>query len=80
MSKQLDLEDVILWPDNTWCYRYELHQMQHMSDDYLVVPFGSLHYPESADFSRSGFDGITIIDPNYDKIVKSRQTYAFRKE
>jgi hypothetical protein len=69
MTKQLDLEDVIVWPDNTWCYRYELHQMGHMSDDYLTIPFGSLHYP----------DGITIIDPDYDKIVKSRQTYAFRK-
>jgi len=66
------LEDIILWPDNTQCYRYELHEMQHMSDDFIVVPYGSLFYPDSTDFSRSGFNGITIHELDYDTVVKSR--------
>ena len=37
----LSSEDVILWSDGTWCYRYELHEMTHMSDDYVVLPFES---------------------------------------
>lgn len=59
---QMDMEDILLWPDNTWCYRYELHEMNHMSDDYLTLAFGSLFYP----------DGITIIEPDYDAVVKCR--------
>jgi hypothetical protein len=66
-------EDIYLWPDDTWCYRHELEQYQHMSDDYLLIPYGSLFYPENADFSRSGFDGVTIIEPCYNKIVAARQ-------
>lgn len=34
-------EDIIVWADDTWCYRYELHEYMHMSDDYLVLPEGS---------------------------------------
>lgn len=34
-----DPEDLIRWPDGTECYRYELHEMRHMSDDYEVIPF-----------------------------------------
>jgi hypothetical protein len=55
--------DIILWSDNTWCYRSELHTMTHMSDDYLVIPVGSLHYP----------DGITIFDVDYDKVIATRK-------
>lgn len=36
-----DNEDVLVWPDETWCYRYELSEMNHMSDDYMVLPFDS---------------------------------------
>lgn len=32
------IEDIFVWPDGTWCYRYEAPQYQHMSDDYIVVP------------------------------------------
>lgn len=25
------------WADGTWCYHSELHEMTHMSDDYMLV-------------------------------------------
>lgn len=28
---------VLYWPNGTWCYRWELEQMSHMSDDYTEV-------------------------------------------
>jgi hypothetical protein len=31
-------DDIIEWPDGTLCYRHELGEMNHMSDDYTVVP------------------------------------------
>lgn len=34
-------EDLIVWPDGTMCYREQLEEMSHMSDDYEVVPVGS---------------------------------------
>jgi len=34
-------EDVILWPDGTWCLRADLAGYSYMSDDYLVIAFGS---------------------------------------
>ena len=37
----MDLEDIIVWPDGTWCYVEEIDDMNHMSDDYQVIPFGS---------------------------------------
>ena len=37
-------DDVILWPDYDWCYRYELPEMQHKSDDYRVLPANSLEW------------------------------------
>lgn len=37
--------------------------MNHMSDDYLVIPYGSLFYP----------DGITIHEVDYDTVVKTRK-------
>jgi hypothetical protein len=40
MLKQ-DFEDIILWSDDTWCYRYELSEMNYMSDDYFVLQFAS---------------------------------------
>ena len=36
-----DHEDVIVWPCGDWCYRYELEEMSHKSDDYRVIKFGT---------------------------------------
>lgn len=41
-----DLDDIIFWPDNEWCYRYELSEYAHKSDDYEVVPFGSTRWAD----------------------------------
>ena len=60
------LANLCVWPDNTQCYMYELHEMQHMSDDYLVVSHGSLFYP----------DGITIHEVDYDTVVNARRVMA----
>ena len=43
-------EDVILWPDGTWCYREDLPQMQWKSDDYRTVT------PEDVDFPKELLD------------------------
>lgn len=44
-SNTPDSEEIMVWPDDmtgpTWCYRHELGEMNHMSDDYEVVPVGS---------------------------------------
>lgn len=40
----MDIEDVIVWPNGSWCHRYELHEMTHMSDDYEVLQFDSPEY------------------------------------
>lgn len=42
MSTSLD--DILLWADGTWCYRYELPEMSHMSDDIEVIPYGTHQY------------------------------------
>lgn len=39
-----DNEDIFLWADGTNCYRYEIGEMNHMSDDYCVLYFGSDDY------------------------------------
>lgn len=45
-SMQTDLEDIILWPDGWFCYRYELHEYSDRSDDYLVHNYGTKEYTE----------------------------------
>lgn len=40
------LEDILLWPCGTWCYREELYQMNHMSDDYETLYIGSEAYEQ----------------------------------
>ena len=30
-------DDLVFWPDGSWCWRHELPEMTHMSDDYEVV-------------------------------------------
>ena len=37
-------DDLIVWADGTQCYRSELTEFSHMSDDYKVVSFGSVLY------------------------------------
>lgn len=32
-----DERAVYEWPDGTWCWHDELHEMTHMSDDYALV-------------------------------------------
>lgn len=34
---QAKQEDIIVWADESWCFRYELHEHQHKSDDYQVI-------------------------------------------
>lgn len=41
-------DDVIVWPCGTWCYRYELAEFSHKSDDYEVLPDGSERAEETA--------------------------------
>ena len=36
-----DIEDIILWPDGTWCYRHQLTKYGHKSDDYVVLEYGT---------------------------------------
>lgn len=35
--------EICYWPDGTWCYRHELEQMSHMSDDFsrAILPENS---------------------------------------
>jgi hypothetical protein len=40
----VDLEDIFLWPNGEWCYRYEREQMNHKSDDFEVLYFGTDRY------------------------------------
>lgn len=63
-------EDICVWPDNAQCYMYELHEMQHMSDDYIIVPYRSLFYP----------DGITIHEVDYDAVINARRAMLNFKE
>ena len=43
-SHEQSLEDIMLWSCSTWCYREELSQMNHMSDDYQVLWFDTDAY------------------------------------
>lgn len=37
-------EDILVWADGTWCYRETLHEMSHMSDDYVTLPADSAEW------------------------------------
>ena len=37
-----ETEDVFLWPDGTWCYRHELLEYGWLSDDYIVLEYGTI--------------------------------------
>jgi hypothetical protein len=44
-KRTLDIEDIILWPDTSWCYRYELSEFSSgKSDDYSVIYVGTSAY------------------------------------
>ena len=40
----MDDEDILVWSEGTWCYGYELCEMTHMSDDYLVLCYDTPEY------------------------------------
>lgn len=44
-----DFEDIWLWPDKEWCYRDEVAEMQHKSDDYQILKFDSPEYNKLLD-------------------------------
>lgn len=37
-GKPLHGDDICIWSDNTYCDGRELHEMSHMSDDYIRIP------------------------------------------
>ena len=39
-----EIEDIILWPDGTWCYRHELAEYGWLSDDYIVLEYGTTRW------------------------------------
>lgn len=51
-----DSEDLIVWPCGTQCFRYELHEMTHKSDDYEVVPFDCKRWHELLDDGCADFN------------------------
>ena len=36
--REAKIDDLILWPDGVWCFRGNLHEYTHKSDDYRVIP------------------------------------------
>lgn len=44
MPDMPSLEDIISWPCGEWCYREDLCMMQHMSDDFEVLYYGTPAY------------------------------------
>ena len=37
----ISTDDILRWANGTWCYRHELSQYNHMSDDYEVIACNS---------------------------------------
>ena len=38
MCNYSNRDDIIVWPDDSWCYRHELEEFgTHKSDDYRVI-------------------------------------------
>lgn len=37
MNNKLSNDDIIVWPDGTWCERENIHEYEHMSDDRTVL-------------------------------------------
>lgn len=49
MIQEISQDDIMRWPDGSWCFRYELPQMTHMSDDYEIIPFGAADWYAQCD-------------------------------
>ena len=49
MTQKTEPEDVIKWPDGTWCYRYELPEFSHKTDDYEVLSFDASEWHKFMD-------------------------------
>lgn len=37
-------DDILLWPDGTWCYSSDLSEYAFMSDDYEVIKVGTIRH------------------------------------
>lgn len=44
--KPISQDDLLIWPDDSWCYRSELHEMDWKSDDYYVLYIDTPAYNE----------------------------------
>lgn len=44
-------DDFLYWPCGTHCYRHELPQMTHMSDDYMVIEVFSPYYDDAEEIA-----------------------------
>lgn len=33
--------DILMWPDDVWCFRDGLWEFKHKSDDYRIIPADS---------------------------------------
>lgn len=49
MTHKPDPDDIILWPCGTWCFRTELGQYSHKSDDFEVLSFDSSEWHKFMD-------------------------------
>ena len=48
--REINGEDILLWPNGSWCYRYELEDnFGHLSDDYVVIPVDTPRWQEVVD-------------------------------
>lgn len=61
--------DILIWPDNYWCFRSEYAKYSNLND-FVVVPYGSLFYP----------DGVTIHEVDYDAVIDARRAMLNFKE
>lgn len=39
-------DDILLWPNGSWCYRSDVQDMSHLSDDYQVLRADSEQWHE----------------------------------
>lgn len=67
MSRNINSpDDVFLWPEGTWCYRTELDEMGHMSDDHLLLRAGSPAWIRFFDdIENDDREQEEILDANY---------------
>lgn len=46
MTEPISSDDILVWPDGTWCFRQFLHEYAYMSDDFRVIPDGTHEWDE----------------------------------